>query len=474
MKRLACSIFGVWMTAAAGNIPAQTYTNLISFSGTDGSYPIAQLTQATDGKLYGTATSGGAYTDGTIFAVSPVGSLSLVYSFCPSCPTSSFNPYAAGIVQATNGGFYGMTSQGGTANEGTVYRVGTNGILTTIYSFCAQSGCQDGSSPYGGLVQASNGDFYGTTSTGGTNGHGTVFRITTAGTLTTLYSFCVQPNCTDGAAPEAALIQATNGDLYGTTARGGVNNTGTVFRITPAGALTRVQSFTACAGDVCAGAANPAYESLVQGTNGNFYGTTRGGGAHSSGTVFRITPAGVLTTLYSFCALSGCVDGYEPEGGLTLATDGNFYGTTYFGGTNYDGTIFQITPGGTLTTLHSFTGPAFDPIAAPLQDTNGVLYGTTNLGGNSGNGTVYSLSLGLSPFVKTQTVSGEVGTTVKILGTDLTGATSVTFNGVSSAFKISPSGTYISATVPAGATTGTVQVVTPLATLDSNVSFRIP
>jgi uncharacterized repeat protein (TIGR03803 family) len=192
------------------------------------------------------------------------------------------------------------------------------------------------------------------------------------------------------------------------------------------------------------------------------------------GTVFTMTASGAPTVLYNFCSLSGCSDGANPYGGLTLATDGNLYGTTYFGGTKNDGTVFKLSTSGTLTTLHSFAGTDGEgPVGAPVEDTNGNLYGTTVGGGNSGsNGAVFKVALGLSPFIEPQTTSGAVGAAVKILGTNFTGATKLTFNGVASPFKI-VSPTQITTTVPTGATTGTIEVVTPSGTLSSNVSFTV-
>jgi uncharacterized repeat protein (TIGR03803 family) len=173
------------------------------------------------------------------------------------------------------------------------------------------------------------------------------------------------------------------------------------------------------------------------------------------------------------------MDGSDPEAGLVQATDGDLYGTTSFNGDTYNGgTIFKITPSGMLTTLYSFCQSANPctsgeyPQAALIQDTNGHLYGTTSFGGTGYAGTVFSLSVGLGPFVETQTTAGEVGEVVKILGNDLTGATSVSFNGTPAVFKVSAS-SLITTTVPAGATSGEVQVVTPSRTLSSNVPFRV-
>ena|SRR5579863_7632481 len=193
------------------------------------------------------------------------------------------------------------------------------------------------------------------------------------------------------------------------------------------------------------------------------------------GTVFKITPSGTLTALHSFAGYP--TDGSEPLAGLVQATDGNLYGTTYSGGPNDEGTVFEITPTGGLTTLYAFCpqsgcADGSNPLAALVQDTNGTLYGTTLLGGANGDGTLFSLSVGLGPFVEMQPISGKVGAAVKILGTNLTGATSVSFNGTAATFTV-VSSSFIKTTVPAGATTGTVQVVTPSGTLLSNVPFRV-
>jgi uncharacterized repeat protein (TIGR03803 family) len=192
-----------------------------------------------------------------------------------------------------------------------------------------------------------------------------------------------------------------------------------------------------------------------------------------------INPSGTLTAVYSFCPQSSCTDGGGPEAALLQASDGNFYGTTVGGGANgVGGTVFKITPSGTLTTLYSFCSHSGctdgeDPDAPLVQDTSGNFYGTASGGGADGDGTVFSLSVGLSPFVEPQTTSGKVGAVIKILGTDLTGATSVTFDGTVATFTVNPAGTEIKTAVPSGATTGTVQVVTPGGTLSSNVPFRV-
>jgi uncharacterized repeat protein (TIGR03803 family) len=479
------------MTAIA--LPAQTLTTLYSFDSTAGAYPSRGLVQAANGDFYGTTYGGGANGGGAVFKITPSGTLTTLYSF----DGADGGLPSGGLVQAANGDFYGTTYDGGANCSpygcGTIFKITLSGMLTMLHSFDGA----DGAYPYAGLVQATNGDLYGTTYDGGANclpdGCGTIFRITPSGTLTTLYTFCSQTGCADGQNPYAGLAQATNGDFYGTTYAGGANcpagGCGTIFKITPSGSLTTLYTF--CSQTGCADGQNPEGR-LVQATNGDFYGTTYAGGANcppnGCGTIFKITPSGMLTTLYSFCSQSGCSDGELPIAGLVQATDGSFYGTTAYGGANEGGggssagTVFKITPMGALTTLYNFCSQSACvdgsyPVAALVQATNGDFYGTTFFGGTSatcylGCGTVFDLSVGLGPFVVTQPTSGKVGMPVKILGTNLTGATSVTFNGTAAVFQVLSS-SEIKASVPAGATTGTVEVVIPRGALSSNVTFRV-
>jgi len=465
------------LCATAIALPAQTFTTLHSFDNTDGASPYAALVQATDGNLYGTTVYGGADGFGTIFNITPAGTLTTLHSFCSESNCTDGSEPFTGLAQAANGNFYGTTRNGGiggTYGFGTVFRITPSGALTTLHNFCSQS-CMDGESPLAGLIQATNGDYYGTTYSGGIGiGNGTVFKITPSGTLTTLYSFCAQSACPDGAGPTAGLVQATNGDFYGATDNGGAYGLGTVFKITPGGVLATLHSF--CPDSLCADGQHPQ-AALVQAGNGELYGTTYEGGAGAAGTVFKITPSGTLTTIHTFCATFPCTDGLFPAAALVRATDGNLYGTTVHGGANNDGTIFKITPGGTLTTLYSFCSQSAcadgsQPYAGIVQDTNGKFYGTASSGGATNDGAVFSLSVGLHPFVETQPASGKVGTAVNILGTDLTGATRVTFNGISAAFTV-VSASEITTAVPAGAATGTVQVITPRGALSSNISFRV-
>jgi uncharacterized repeat protein (TIGR03803 family) len=468
----ACGIFLLWATAAVA-LPAQTFISLHSFDVTDGNAPVGALVQGTDGNLYGATGNGGATGAGTFFEITPSGTLKTLHSFHV---TDGEFPEAA-PVQGTDGNFYGTTVYGGAIkanNDGTVFRITPSGTLTTLHSFDVT----DGQGPDAALVQRADGNFYGTTQFGGAHGAGTVFNITASGTLTTLYSFCpLGGHCADGAFPSAGLIQAADGNFYGTTEQGGTSaacagiGCGTVFKINPSGTLTTLYGFCALGGN-CVDGAYP-FAGLVQGTDGNFYGTTQFGGANDVGTVFEITPSGALTTLHSFDGADGSV----PYAGLILGTDGNFYGTTEYGANDacFDscGTVFKITPGGKLTTLHSFDSTDGKlPLAGLVQGTNGKFYGTTYIGGTSTAGTVFSLSVGLRQFVETQPIFGTVGEAVNILGTNLTGATSVTFNGTAATFTV-VSRSLITTTVPAGATAGTVQVTGSGGTLSSNVPFTV-
>jgi uncharacterized repeat protein (TIGR03803 family) len=450
----------------APQFPKAIFSNLVSFDLTNGAYPeYGALVQGANGNLYGTTSSGGSQTSGTIFEITPSGSLTTLYNFCSTrqgiaCTDGQF-PYG-GLVLATNGNFYGTTEIGGSgcagtgsAGCGTVFELTAAGVLTTLYNFCSETNCTDGSEPYASLVQGTDGNLYGTTYAGGTSNYGTIFKITTAGSLTTLHSF----DDTDGANPYDALIQATNGDFYGTTYQGGSGNGGTFFQITSTGTFSVLYNF--CSETNCTDGENPQ-AGVIQDSNGDFYGTTTLGGTGGSGTVYQLTSAGELTTLYNEPS-----DGYQLLGGLVQGTDGKLYGTT-------DLTIFDITAAGKLTTLFTFNATdSENPNAALVQATDGTFYGTTTNGGGSGIfGTVFSIANGLGPFVRTIPTSGKVGAAVEILGTDLTGATSVTFDGIAATFKV-VSGTEITTKVPTGAKTGTVEVVTPSGTLKSNAKFTI-
>ena len=414
--------------------------------------PDSPLIQGLDGDFYG------AQPGGAIFKVTPEGTLTIVHSFSRSEGT---NP--GPLLLATDGNFYGSTNEFGPNGFGGIFKLTPSGILTIIHGFQAS----DGENPLnGGLAQGSNGDLYGTTYEGGEFDGGTAYKISLDGVFEKLYDFPKHSG------PIVALIRATDGNFYGVTQSGGSTGTGTVFRMTPAGAVTTLHNF---------GSENdggwPLY-GLVQASNGKLYGTVTEGPGTNQGAVYEITTTGLYTLIYSFDFGSG------PECSLIQATNGKLYGTTYGGGTHNGGTVFEITTAGALTTLYSFcadTGEPDDcgslPEAGLFQATNGLLYGTTGYGewqsSTNYEGEIFNESVGLGAFVQSIPTFGPTGTKVIILGTDLTGTTSVSFNGTPAVFTV-VSPTEITTTVPAGARTGEIQVVTPGATLFSKLAdFRV-
>ncbi len=459
---------------------AVTFTTLLTFDTATGEEP-SNLTQGLDGNFfgttYGTTTGGGR---GFAFEISTQGDWSGFDFNCSTTGCIGIEP-VGGMALAGDGNFYGVTFLGGdgkyktTQRGGTVFQLNPQTGLNTLYSFCRLVVCHDGESPNDALTQGSDGKLYGTTALGGLYGLGTVFVMQTDGALTTLHSF----NGTDGSWPLGRLIQATDGNFYGSTQNGGATGSGTVFRITPLGTLTTLHNF--CQQTNCTDGYGP--DGLIQAADGNLYGTTLFGGAigmnnDQSGAAFKLTLNGKFAILYSFCSVAPlCADGDWPEG-LVQASDGNFYGSTTLGGNYGTGTLFKLTPAGTLTKLHDFC--ALHPVLCPdgyypdtpVQGTDGNLYGTTSVGGIQQWGTAFTVSLGLKPFVRTVTGAGVPGASVIILGTNLTGATAVTFNGMRAAYTVE-SRSEITATVPAGATTGPVVVATPGAVLRSLQNFRI-
>jgi len=455
MRPIALGLFCVAMAIASS---AQTFTSLVSFDGSNGIFPETIL-QGPDGELWGTAANGGPANCGTVFKMTPAGVLTIVFTF--SCRNGN---EPTGLILGTDGDFYGTTFFGGAKNSGEVFKLTRGGALTILASFTGQGG--EGSGPLGNLAEGADGNFYGATYGGGTAfSYGTFFKITPTGKLTTLYQF----DFTHGAQPYSGPVVGSDGNFYGTTYSGGQAGLGTVYKISPKGALTMLHNFVSTAEGFS------PISGLVQGKDGNFYGTTPDGGSGSDGTAFKITPGGTFTSLHSFAE----TDGRSPGGTLVQATDGNFYGGTGYGGTNdIDGTIFKMTAAGVVTTVHDFNGTdGADPFPL-VQDTRGTLFGTTGGGGDLncqptyGCGTVFSLSVPAGAFVQTIPTLGRAGTKVTILGTNLTGSTSVSFNGVAAAFTV-VSSSEITTTVPSGATTGAVEVVTAKRTLKSNVAFHI-
>jgi uncharacterized repeat protein (TIGR03803 family) len=430
------------------------------------------IAQGRDGNLYSTAPLC-ANGLGAVFKITlPAGALTVLYNFDQ---THGSTPQG-GLTLGRDGYFYGTTQSYGKACCGTVFKITPGGSLTVLHNF-ADTG-SDGASPYAPPIQAIDGNFYGTTVAGGIANAGTIYKISGT-TFTLLHQF----DNTDGTFPYAPLVQATDGNFYGTAFQGGTSNAGVVFRLIPATRkLTVLYNFDGTHG---AGPAGP----LVQATDGNFYGTTTGGGTSNAGVVFKITPTGSLTVLHN---MNGTTDGGSPWAGLVLASDTNVYGAAATGGdltcNNGEGcgTLFKITPPPTSTfsVLHNFeVTTGISPYVTPLQRTKGTVYGDTELGG-TGNvivcgvttdlcGVFYSWSApGLKPFVALLPYSGKVGNTIEFLGQGFTSSTTASFNGTTASRTV-VSGTYLTATVPTGATTGFVTVTTSGVTLKSNKKFRV-
>jgi len=339
---------------------------------------MAGLVQATNGNFYGTTAFGGAYSNciggcGTVFEITPAGEFTLLHSFTNYDGSEPLG----GLVQGDDGNLYGTTAAGGRFGPGglgSVFQISPGGEFAMIHSFTTS----DGFDPGAGLIIGPDGAFYGTTAAGGQNGVGTVYRITTNGDLSVL-------NGIDQSS--APLLLASDGNFYGTDQFGGTSTNctygcGTVYRITPGGVVTILHSFDGTDG-------KEPLAGLIEASDGNLYGTTSAGG--TGGTVFQITKDGVFTTLHAF---SG-TDGKNPHAGLVQGSDGNLYGTTYSGGGALFGCVFQITTNGTYTKLISFNASnGGDPAGALVQGTDGDLYGTTQVGGGTtGAGTVFKVSV---------------------------------------------------------------------------------
>jgi len=406
------------------------------------------IAQGLDGNLYSTTPSGGSntcggQTCGTVFKMALNGTLTVLYSFDGRHGASP----ASGLTLGTDGNFYGTTAGGGASSLGTVFKITSNGQLTVLYSF---TGLSDGSYPQAPPIQGADGNWYGTVYQGGSGLFGTIYTITSSG-FATLYAF----DGSHGAYPSAPLLLGADGNLWGTTTAGG-NGHGTIFKITTSGVLTVLHKFDR--GDT---------PNIVQASDGNFYGTI----LHTNvgdGSIYKMTPTGVYSTLHNF---SGA-DGISPLG-LMQATDGNLYGVTEQGGTANLGTVWRMSLGGSFTSLFSFTsGTGSSPQVVPLQHTKGILYGEASAGGKFNGGTFLDGSIGLKPFAGLLPTTGAAGSSVGILGQGLGQATGVSFNGTAATFSL-VSDTFMTATVPAGATTGAVTVTTPTGTLTSNKQFIV-
>jgi uncharacterized repeat protein (TIGR03803 family) len=374
---------GAVLTVLSVTAPGVTMSTLYSFAGgNDGGNPNG-LVQTADGNFFGTTQNGGLNSAGTVFTMAPGGVPSVLYPFTGG--NDGGHPQDA-LAQGADGSFYGTAFDGGFSDNGTVFNINSNGFLSTLVGF----NITNGDLPFAGLTPGVDGNFYGTTYQGGASGRGSVYKMTPGGQLTTLYSFT---DVADGGFVYGGLAQGGDGSFYGTTYAGGSRNDGTMFKITTNGLLTTLITFNGTNGSF-------PYAGVAQDENGNFYGVTSGGGVFGAGTIFKWSSGGMFTTLYSF---TGGTDGAQPVGGLTQGGDGNFYGTTAYGGSYGDGTVFRIAPDGTFTNLLQFDGYNGANPSAPLtQGADGNLYGTTQNGGPGGAGTIFRLGMSGAVQITTQ------------------------------------------------------------------------
>ncbi|HEX4119960.1 MAG TPA: choice-of-anchor tandem repeat GloVer-containing protein [Verrucomicrobiae bacterium] len=368
-----------------------TISTLYNFTnGVDGAFPEAGLDLANDGNFYGCTVEGGTNNTGVVFKMTPAGLFTPLYSFSALAANGTNRDGASpagNLTQARDGNLYGTASAGGAGNSGTLFQISLSGSFHAMYSFSALNGeddNMDGSDPEAALIQGTDGNLYGTTYAGGTNGFGTLFTYDLSqNQLSTLYVF---QNSSDGANPLAALVQGTDGDFYGTASEGGSKDYGTLFRMTSTGAFSPLYSFT----DGADGA-NPAAP-LIQGADGKFYGTSAGSQSES-GSVFSVTTNKTFNSIYSF---TGGDDGANPTAALVLMANGFFFGTTSGGGTNDVGAIFSISPAGAFAPVASFLGgvDGNDPMAPLVEGPNNTFYGTTYDGGNDGKGVIFEVTAG--------------------------------------------------------------------------------
>jgi uncharacterized repeat protein (TIGR03803 family) len=459
--RVACML-GLALFLSSSFASGQKVRNVFSFPNANSTTEPGEvaLIQGRDGGLYGTTSGfGQTLTDGTAFRVSLGGALNVLHTF--NGEDGQF--IEGGLTLAIDGNYYGTASQGGASGAGTLFKVMSTGTFALLYQF---TGGSDGGYPNAPPIQAADGNLYGTTATG------TVYRYTpSSGTLNTILS--LNADGSQGQDVEAALLQAADGTLYGTAAAGGANGCGVIFRLTTSGTLLNVYSFA------CGAGGTTPFSALIQASDGNLYGTTVEGGnitsnrdcAFGCGTVYKLS-GGAISILYAFSGEPA--DGALPSASLVEGTDGQLYSSTHDGGAFNVGALYRISTGGQYQLLYSFAANiGANADGTLVQDTSGVFYGTTTLGGKYGAGSVYNLNMGLTPFIALVRYTGRIGQPVQILGQGLTGSTAVTINGVAAtSFKV-VTDRYMTAVVPTGATTGPVVVTTPTGTLTSNHNFRI-
>jgi uncharacterized repeat protein (TIGR03803 family) len=439
----------------AGASPAQTVTTVVNFNGANGAYPYdVTLVQGRDGRLYGTTANGGANGLGAVIRINLSDNNSVVlHSFSG---TDGSGP-GGGLTLASNGYYYGTAGNGGSSNLGVLYSITSAGTYTVLHNF---GGGSDGLNPYAPPIQASDGNFYGTTAgIPNSNNPATMYKYTSSGVYSVIYTF----DSSISGVGVYGLTQGADGLLYGAAYWGGADNCGTIVKLTTAGILKETHSFN-CA----SGGGHPIIAPILA-SDDNLYGTTQADGEYSGGILYEISNVFGVNDRYNFDPSLG--NGGAPDAGLVQGSDGNLYGVTSQGGGGW-GVIYNWNLDGTYDELSPMGNGFF--VASLMQNTNGLFYGVSELGGSKLNyGYVYSFNNGLGPFVTFVKSQGKVGSTAQILGQGLTGTTSVTFNGIAATSFAVVSDTYMTAVAPSGATTGPVVVTTPSGTLTSNVSFRI-
>ncbi|PWU07699.1 MAG: hypothetical protein C5B51_09535 [Terriglobia bacterium] len=369
------------LTPLASVQASQTETVLYHLGAgpTDGLLSQSGLTRDSSGNFYGAAPAGGAYGQGAVFMMTPSGAYSTLYSFCKDAPACSDGKSPGPLLLGTDGYLYGTTSLGGPSGSGTIFKITPTGVLTTMHAF-------DGSA-FGpvGLVYGPDGNLYGTTNEGGSDGVGTIYKVTPGGVYTQLFSFPTPKGLLLLGGYPVGLMLGPDGNFYGATQYGGLFGYGVIFRFSPSGAYTVLQSM----GLHNRTGAYPSGPPVV-GPDGALYGTTYLGGQFDGGTAYRITSSGAFSLLHNF----GNGDGANPLAALLLDPDGNFYSTTSQGGSNNRGTVYQMSPSGTVNVIYSF-GPSPDganPVGGLAKGMDGSFYGTTMLGGLFGNGVIYKLT----------------------------------------------------------------------------------
>jgi len=383
LRRKAAVFAGATVVALAATGAARATDERVLYSftgGNDGSGPSASLIMDTRGNLYGTTMTGGSANAGVVFKVTPRGRETVLYSFTGG--DDGGHPLA-GLIMDAKGNLYGTASDHGAANGGVVFKLTRRGRQIVLHDFAGI----DGFFPQADLVMDPNGNLYGATFYGGTAGQGAVFKVTSNGREAVRYSFT---GGTDGGSPGAGLVMDADGNLYGTTESS--DNRGVVFKVSPKGTETVLHSFAGGADD---GAVPTA--GLITDADGNLYGTTSKGGPNNAGVVFKLTPGGDRTVLYSF---TGGNDGSGPSAPVIMDADHNLYGTTGFGGVGGDGVVFKLSPTGDETVLYSFTGGADggNPAAGLIMDASGNLYGTTKAGGANNAGVVFKVKNTAQPL----------------------------------------------------------------------------